>query len=652
MSQIPAALGKQAALIRSKFPPCGPREEEASSEAAASTGSWQHVPGGDPAAQSGGGDDPWNAPELDSDGLAMPPADLKLGSIPEHGQAQRPSGTSAGAPVTQAAQNWVDHANETPAGRRLRKQQENAARKGYRRVKWNQMGAHNAVNVALPGHIQQVGSGDCERSVLVLDSRDQRMQSPYQGWLLDEIITNAYAGINILSDRQLVRSPSSGYHMNLFMLKTMAGHKLVLCGSMTSYSGVPCGAWDTATGAVLSHPAFQPFRWPVMCEESPTWVDVKVKIGGYLLIHLELRGYRSAQDMSVQLIHVSDRVGWLLAEEIFVPSFIVTIFQGYRVVANSWEVGGRLYAASGGGVVAALDYPLCHFEVRFVTTSCRDAFGMDADRLEFRYRSGADQLDVACSSCSVPPSWLVVSRVSGPTLVKNAAWCRQHYARVESPDQALQLSQLASIHAHWTATVEAADEDETGPRISAVAVESHQSNVHLISESPLFKMERDLVNMEALALQQHDPKEAQPATVVPPIAGGPAVQPTSQAPAKLQALAAGSTDQMTSLAPLSEDQPSVNAPGEAPTPSSWLGGSLAPGRRSLEQRRSERMDFSAMTPAGFVEAVQLASGDQRAGRSSGGGGTELEIEFVSGSLDGSAEAAPGVPQSFAPKAMK
>ena len=286
---MPSALARQSAMIQSKFPPAYAREEDVQSvrsEAAGSVSSWTPVPEG--AAVQEPAQDPW-AETPDSDGLQPPPADLRLGSIPEHGAADQ-HGRGHSAPVTQAARNWVDHANETPAQRRLRKEQEKAARKGYRKVQWRQLGAHNAVNVSLPKHIQQVGSGDGERSVLVLDSRDQRMQSPYQGWLLDEIITNAYAGINVLSDRQLVRSPASGYHLNIFMLKTLVGQKLVLCGSMTSYGGVPCGAWDALTGSVLSHPAFQPFRWPLMSEESPTWVDVKVKLGGHLLVHLELRG--------------------------------------------------------------------------------------------------------------------------------------------------------------------------------------------------------------------------------------------------------------------------------------------------------------------------------------------------------------------------
>ena len=643
-SKMPSALARQNAMIQTKFPPAQGRDDDVQS-VAGSVSSWV-VP--DPEQPMGSNQDPWNE-ATDSDGLQMPPADLKLDAIPEHGAADQ-QGRGHTAPVTQAARNWMDHANETPAQRRLRKEQEKAERRGNRRVQWKQMGAHNAVNVALPKHIQQVGSGDGERSVLVLDSRDQRMQSPYQGWLLDEIITNAYAGINVLSDRQLVRSPSSGYHLNIFMLKTLDGQKLVLCGSMTSYGGVPCGAWDAPTGSVLSHPAFQPFRWPLMSEESSTWVDVKVKLGGHLLVHLELRGYRSDQDMSVQLHHVAESLQWLLQEEIFVPTFVVTIFQGYRVLACSWEVGGRLYAVSRGGVVVALDYPLCHFELRLVTTSCKDAFGMDADRLEFRFLSAADRLDVACSVCSVPPSWLVVSRVSGPTLVRNAAWCREHFARVESPDQALQLAQLAGIHAHWTASVEASREEDTGPRISAVAVESHPNNVHLIAESPLFHKEKALVSAEALAIQHHDPSTEQISAVVPPILDGPAVQPVNAASTPLKALTGGRADQGgVPIVPLSEDQPSLNAPGEAPAPSSWLGGSLAPPRRSLEERRGDSMDLSAMTPASFVEKVnkvqeaQLSTFIEEV--------RQVTIEYVGGSLDGSGQqSTPSEPVSYGPKA--
>ena len=265
-----------------------------------------------------------------------------------------------------------------------------------------------------------------------------------------------------------------------------------------------------------------------MRDDSPTWVDLKVKLEGDLLMHFEFRGYRSDSDMTVQVNHISDTLISVLQATPFIPTFVVTIFQGWRVVTCSWEVGGRIYAISEGGIVVSLDYPLCHVELRLVSISSKDAFGMDADRIEFRFWSAADRLDVACSSCSVPPSWLVVSRVSGPTLIQNANWCRKKFARIESPDPALQLAQLASVHAHWTAAINAESESDTGPRISAVAVESHPDNMHLISESPLFRKDKVIVSMDALALQAHDPETEQQSAVLPPITGGPAVQPASE----------------------------------------------------------------------------------------------------------------------------
>ena len=101
--------------------------------------------------------------------------------------------------------------------------------------------------------------------------------------------------------------------------------------------------------------------------------------------------------------------------------------------------------------MVALDFPLCHFEVRMTAMSSQDSIGMDADQLEFRFRSASDKVDVACLQVTVPSRWLVLSRVSGPTLIQNARWCRERQARVEGPDLTMQMSQLAGIHAHWTA---------------------------------------------------------------------------------------------------------------------------------------------------------------------------------------------------------
>ena len=308
------------------------------------------------------------------------------------GQGGSYGGGGSYNPATQAAQQFVQHANETAAARRLQKQQEkNEARGGGKRVRWGQFDYNSPHQRQLPDYLAQVGSGPGERSVLVIDTRDQRLQSPVQGWVLDEILTNAQAAINVLSDRNLVRSPQQGYHFNLFLMKTLSTFKLTLINSMTSYSTVPCGAWDAPTGKVLSRKAFQPFRWPTMTESSPTWVDIKVKIDGHLLIHLELRGYRGDRDMAVQMNYVDDCVMEMLNDIVFIPSVTVIVFQGYRVIANSWELGGRLCAVSNGGVVVALDYPLCHFELRLVASASGDAVGLDADRLEARFYSATDR---------------------------------------------------------------------------------------------------------------------------------------------------------------------------------------------------------------------------------------------------------------------
>ncbi|CAK8992680.1 Uncharacterized protein SCF082_LOCUS3184 [Durusdinium trenchii] len=517
-------------------------------------------------------DDPWaEQPETDQPTTAYPAA-------------------SAAAPPTQAARNLLEGVNETPAARRLRRQQERADRKGANRVRWGQVPhpGHSALNFKLPTYLRQIGSADGERSVLVLDSRDQRLQSPYQGWLLDEILVNAQAGINIHSERTSVRSPNAGYHLNIFYVRTLDGRKLILVGSMSSYSSVPAAKWDGLTGSVLSHQAFQPFRWPLMRDDSATWVDLKVKVEGSLLLHLELRGYRSDRDMTVQLNYINDALVPGLADLLFVPSIVVTVFQGWRVVAISFEVGGRLYACSDGGIVVALDHPLCHFELRLVSISSADSFGWDADRMEMRFVSAGDKLDIACSSVAAPASWLMVSRVSGPTLVRNAEWCRRHFARVEGPDQVMQLSQLAGIHAHWTAAMQANEIGDCGPRVSAVAVESHPSNLHLTCEAPLFQMEKAIVPTDALALQYHDPELERATMILPPVTGGPSAQPISKQTSSVRALVGHPGNSMP-VQGLRDSPVSITQPGEAPAPASLSGSAIHVMRRSLDTRNNERM---------------------------------------------------------------
>ena len=623
----PAALNNQQRILQSRFPPARGREEEDVRSNAGSTTSWVEVPAGDEA--------------QDSDGLEMPPAEMRLGSgnkmdpIPEHGPnapSMAPPQLHTAAPVTQAARNFVDHTNEPAAAQRLRRQQEMAQRKGKKGARFVQLGAHNACNIALPPHIQQVGSGQGERSIMVLDHRDLRLQSPFQGWLLDEILTNAGARINIQSDARLVRSPTTGYHCNMFMLKTLDNFKLVIAGSMTSYGSVPCGKCNSTTHEVLSHDAFQPFRWPVMRNDSPTWVDFKIKLEGHLLVHLELRGYRSDQDMSVQINHVTDSILWLLQETAFIPTCVVTVFQGWRVCACSWEVGGRIYAISEGGIVVALDYPLCHMEIRLVATSSADAFGQDADRLEF-----------------------MVDREQG---------VRTYL------DQECQLVQ------------ESHGKDRgAGSGIAALAVGFDPCSLDSRDGVPLGGGHRtkDLCNRSRVQPQQPAPDQWVPFVQEAASYRGEGCPGCSSArPCNRAGYSDSSTDHgRTSCSACwqqhCQHESSHRRRGGWPVSlsSSWcvsLGtGSLGDSsrsssrqsfctrlhfgssRRTLDQRRSETVDFSAMTPSAFVDRVKNMGSAGSSAASAQVQKEEITIEFLGGSLDGSGEGStPSQPRSYGP----
>lgn len=58
-------------------------------------------------------------------------------------------------------------------------------------------------------------------------------------------------------------------------------------------------------------------------------MDFKLKIEGQLLLHLELRGFRSDHGMTVQLNYINDALVMNLHEEPFVPACVVTIFSGW-----------------------------------------------------------------------------------------------------------------------------------------------------------------------------------------------------------------------------------------------------------------------------------------------------------------------------------
>ena len=383
-----------------------------------------------------------------------------------------------------------------------------------------------------------------------------------------------------------------------------------------------------------------------MRDDSSTWIDVKLKVEGALLLHLELRGYRSDRDATVQLNYVNDALVMGLEEVLFIPSCTVTVFQGWRVCAVSFEVGGQIYACSEGGQVVALDFPLCHFEVRLTAVSSSDSFGHDADRLEFRFSSAQDRLDAGCSTTAVPASWMVVSRVSGPTLVKNARWCRENYARVEGPDQTMQMVQLAGIHAHSTSDVTASSIDECGARIGAVEVGSHPDNLHLTSEGPLLKMEKKIVPKEALALQYHDRDTEAATMILPPTMGAPAVaiaQPKWEAVRDLAGSGGGYGPSVVNTA---QAEVSLTAPGEPALAAGTAqsGQVVYAQRRSLEQRRGEHLADAAVAPQAFVQQARQVMGSFAA--------SAQRVDRPSSVVITPEDAVPGVPTSFGPQPIE
>ena len=169
----------------------------------------------------------------------------------------------------------------------------------------------------------------------------------------------------------------------------------------------------------------------------------------------------------------------------------------------------------------------------------------------------------------------------------------------------MQLSQLAGIHAHWTAAVEAASIDETGPRIGEVAVNTHPANLHLTCESPLFRSELKIVPKTTLALQAHDVEQEQSTAVLPPVTGGPSVVPLASAPGRLRDLA-GSSSQALTVTPNAQVGVSVTEPGQAPMCAAPEGGPVLVQRRSLETRRAEAMAPATVTPQAFLDQVDTA----------------------------------------------
>ena len=89
-------------------------------------------------------------------------------------------------------------------------------------------------------------------SIIMVDDRDDRIVSPFQAWLVREIITKSANSVNVLTDRDQVTPPSSGFHLSLFTNYTLDGVKASFVVSVDSVNGGPCGGLDGPTTRALS----------------------------------------------------------------------------------------------------------------------------------------------------------------------------------------------------------------------------------------------------------------------------------------------------------------------------------------------------------------------------------------------------------------
>ena len=103
----------------------------------------------------------------------------------------------------------------------------------------------NPFVVQRPEFVQQVvveENDPARSSLLVVDNRDERIISPFQNWLVEEIISNAASSINDLTERDQVMPPNSGYNCSVRCSRTtrsMASRQFC-CSRCPLGVGLPC----------------------------------------------------------------------------------------------------------------------------------------------------------------------------------------------------------------------------------------------------------------------------------------------------------------------------------------------------------------------------------------------------------------------------
>ena len=222
-------------------------------------------------------------------------------------------------------------------------------------------------------------------SLLLVDIRDERLISPFQNWLVDEIMSNAASSINVLTERGQVMLPSSGYHCSLFANYTLDGIQAVLVFTMSSKTGGACAQlcptrlFSRSHGRSCSTP--RPPTW--MSRSSMAIGPVPLGVSG---VPIGLRPIGQQQFRDEVLIHTANE-GW------FRPSIVISVFVGWKVSVTSFEVGAGVYTIGPRGSVVANDRAGSNYDSAWPLALQRKAMAMTP--IEFRFRSSSSRCYVA-----------------------------------------------------------------------------------------------------------------------------------------------------------------------------------------------------------------------------------------------------------------
>ena len=286
----------------------------------------------------------WAPPTAPPAGNAVPNQQVQQQPAP----AQRPPQPKVQATVQRAQAPEVQF-KAPPAAKAAQPQQVQWAHgrrakgrgKGAPTIHWT--AAHDPTNFSVPRFLQRLGDRDDDASVLLQDTRDGRIVSPFQGLFPLEIAENSNSSLNVLTERAMLMTPMNGFYFNLFTIQTLSIFKMFLVLSIDSSQSVPTAAWDRPTASAFDHPAFKPFCWPEMSNQHPSVTDVKIRVGAELMVHLQFTAYRSDNDMSVTLTWINPGVVQDITDQTDDWRIIVSTFQGFRVSAFSVEPGAVSY---------------------------------------------------------------------------------------------------------------------------------------------------------------------------------------------------------------------------------------------------------------------------------------------------------------------